>query len=86
MRIAIAGRPVEVDGEIPSIDLWYPRIAGHVTALEVGLIDVRASDSLRVSYDFARNGWRIAQCDAHGRWHETAFCASYQLHEGVRDA
>ena len=69
-------------------ELWYPRCddrkAKHV---EIDLIDVRASDGLRVSYDFDRDGWVIeqptvfqwgfgdAECDEG--WTEVAFVESW---------
>lgn len=43
------------------VSLCYPRNPGHITHLEVDLEDVRAADSLRVSYDFDRDGWKIEQ-------------------------
>lgn len=43
------------------VELCYPRIEGHPDTVEVGLMDVRAADSIQVSYDFERDGWSIKQ-------------------------
>lgn len=55
--------PVTVEtmpnGELACVDLWYPRNDGNVKAIRLGLMDVRAADSLIISYDFERDGWRI---------------------------
>lgn len=48
-------------GETVSIDIWYPRCDGAAKFIEVGLMDVRAADNIRVSYDFERDGWKIEQ-------------------------
>src|SRR5688500_9294541 len=42
-------------------DFWYPRSDGSAKYLEVGLMDVRASDGIRISYDFDRDGYVIEQ-------------------------
>lgn len=71
------------DGTTRLIDLWYPGIEGNPTHVEIGLMHVRAADSIRISYDFARDGWKIEQastfswaaddkvCDED--WQEVAF-------------
>jgi hypothetical protein len=41
------------------VDLEYPRNPGNPSEVIVGLMDVRAADSLYISYDFDRDGWRI---------------------------
>ncbi len=43
------------------VELYYPRTPGHVTYVEVGLMDVRAADGIRVSYDFDRDGFVVEQ-------------------------
>jgi hypothetical protein len=48
-------------GDTILIDLYYPRTEGHAQYIEVGLLDVRASDGIRVSYDFDRDGYMIEQ-------------------------
>ena len=48
------------------IDLWYPGVSGEgsVDAVEVELVHVRAARSIRVTYDFDRDGFVIsAQAD-----------------------
>jgi hypothetical protein len=48
-------------GDEVQIELWYPRVDDNPTHLTVGLMDVRAADDIRVSYDFERDGWVIEQ-------------------------
>lgn len=48
------------DGEA-LFEFFYPRLGGHLKTLEVGLCDVRAADSIRISYDFERDGYKIEQ-------------------------
>jgi hypothetical protein len=76
-------------GEVLTVELYYPRVdaIARVTEVEVGLIDVRAADSVRISYDFDRDGWVIKQaavfewdaddqiCDAE--WEEVAFIQAW---------
>lgn len=68
------------------IDLWYPRNSS-IKSFVIGLVDVRSADSIRVSYDFERDGWKIEQasrfeweeddevCDLD--WQEVAFIESW---------
>ncbi len=75
------------DGKTRQIDLWYPRVEGNPRFVELGLMDVRAADSIRVSYDFKRDGWKIEQastfewtaddkvCDPD--WQEVAFIQAW---------
>ncbi len=77
------------------VDLWYPRNEGATQAIVVGLCDVRAADSVRVSYDFERDGWVIQQakksswepgdtvCDP--QWTEVAFIQAWALHDEEED-
>jgi hypothetical protein len=52
----------KVNGDTLLIDLWYPRNDDfEVKQIQIGLMDVRAADDIRVSYDFDRNGWVIQQ-------------------------
>lgn len=71
------------------VDLWYPRIDNRPGFVEVGLVDVRAADSIRISYDFERDGWKIEQAkffswddsdttDQDPGWEEVAFCQAWQ--------
>jgi len=43
------------------IDLHYPALPDSIKHFQIGLIDVRAADDIRVSYNFERNGWKIEQ-------------------------
>lgn len=82
--------------DVLGVDLWYPRLErksaeprtfDHPVAVEVGLMDVRAADSIRVEYDFIRDGYVIKQasifswpagdtaCDQD--WQEVAFVKSW---------
>ena len=73
-------------GDTSTIELWYPR-DGAVKFIEVGLVDVRAADSIRISYDFDRDGYVIEQagqfvfdtedaaCDPD--WQEVAFVEAW---------
>lgn len=75
-------------GDELHIDLWYPRNeSSEVKSLVIGLMDVRAADNIRVSYDFDRDGWKIEQasvfswdaddevCDSD--WQEVAFVKAF---------
>jgi len=89
-------KDVRIDGETARIDLFYPRTM-PVQFIEVGLMDVRASDSIRVSYDFDRDGWKIEQpteirveavngvqvCSQE--WKEAAFLPAWQFDERKDD-
>jgi hypothetical protein len=61
------------------VNFWYPRIDGHAKFIEVGLEDVRAADSIRIHYDFDRDGFAIEQSDNadHETWAEVAFIRSW---------
>jgi hypothetical protein len=51
-----------VRGDVLDVEIEYPRCEGQrVRAVQVGLCDVRAADSIRISYDFERDGWSIKQ-------------------------
>ena len=70
------------------IELNYPRSEGNVTHLQVDLNDVRASDGIRISYDFDRDGWIIEQprfymvgSEEKIDWEETAFVESWARDE-----
>jgi hypothetical protein len=78
---------VAINGDTAYIDLWYPSCDGRQKYLDVGLVDVRSADGLRISYDFDRDGWKIEQAsvfefecddkvqDAH--WQEVAFIKAW---------
>jgi len=55
-------KEARIVGDTACVDLWYPRNdASQVKYVQIGLIDVRAADDIRVSYDFDRDGWKIEQ-------------------------
>jgi hypothetical protein len=74
-------------GDEMHLDLWYPRNeTSPVKSLVIGLMDVRAADNIRVSYDFDRDGWRIEQEEimtdnghyqSTGVWIEVAFIQAW---------
>lgn len=76
-----------IDGRTLDVQLTYPRVEERPNAVEVGLCDVRAADSLRIEYDFDRDGWVIKQaskfqweadddvCDPD--WQEVAFVKAW---------
>lgn len=76
-----------VSGDVIRVDLWYPGVEGNPTAVEVDLMHVRASDGLRISFDFERNGWSIKQASTFqwepgdevqdSDWQEVAFVHSW---------
>jgi len=74
------------------VDLWYPRVDTERTddkpqAAIVGLMDVRAADDIRITYDFDRDGYVIQQVPLtgteydfqEGEWTEVAFVPAWQL-------
>lgn len=84
-------------GDTLHVDLAYPRAEGNDTAIQVGLMDVRAADDLLITYDFRRDGWVIRQeriqrvgggCSASmdpPEWIEVAFIPAWQFEEGPED-
>lgn len=69
------------------IDLIYPRHRS-IKAIEVGLEDVRAADSIRIEYDFDRDGYVIKQASRFWwlagepidqGWTEVAFVQAWAL-------
>ena len=75
-------------GDTLFVSLWYPRIASETfKTVEVELVDVRAADSIRILYDFNRDGWSILQAsifewDADDKeydadWQEVAFIQAW---------
>jgi hypothetical protein len=68
------------------VDFWYPRIEKHATHVEIGLVDVRAADSIRITYDFERDGYVILQAskfewladeEPDPDWKEVAFIPAW---------
>jgi hypothetical protein len=49
-----------VIGDTLIVELWYPN-QRPVKYISIDLIDVRASEGIRVHYDFHRDGWAIEQ-------------------------
>lgn len=56
----LEGVQVRLTPAIAFVELWYPRNSWP-NRIQVGLTDVRAADDIRISYDFARDGWKIEQ-------------------------
>ncbi len=84
----ILGRDCRVHGVAIHVDLWYPNLPdSDVKAIEVGLMHVRAADSIRIEYDFDRDGYSIKQAskfhwDEHDKdhdpdWQEVAFIQAW---------
>lgn len=70
------------------INLWYPDVPdATIRKFVIGLVDVRAADSIRVSYDKQRDGWKIEQAstfewdgddkDCDPDWQEVAFVQAW---------
>jgi len=78
---------VSFHGCCANINLWYPR-ESTVKVIEIGLVDERPADNIRVSYDFDSNGWRIEQASVFGfgddgavldeDWQEVAFVPAWR--------
>jgi hypothetical protein len=79
---------IEQYGDALHIDIWYPQLENSpIKAVQVGLMDVRAADDIRIEYDFERDGWVIKQaqvfeweadddiCDP--QWKEVAFIQAW---------
>lgn len=75
-------------GDELHIDLWYPDVpSSDIKKMVLGLIDIRATDNIRISYDKSRDGWKIEQastfewevddeeCDPG--WQEAAFIQAW---------
>jgi hypothetical protein len=77
----------KLNGRTLMVALWYPRTSEtEPNAIEIDLADVRASDGLRIDYDYDRDGWSIKQPtklefeqneDPDLAWSEVAFCKSW---------
>jgi hypothetical protein len=78
---------VRTDEDWISVELFYPRLEGHVNTVEVGMTDIRAADSIQISYDFERDGWVVKQAstfswdaddtDNDMDWQEVAFIQAW---------
>jgi len=82
-------RESSVHGDELEIDLWYPDNPDtRVRKFVIGLMDVRAADSIRISYDKGRDGWSIEQASAFEwnvddevcdpDWQEVAFVQAWE--------
>jgi len=87
------GVQVSLSKDTVEVELYYPRTS-KVKFIEVGLMDVRANDGMRIHYDFGRDGWAIEQPtkleweadekpDPH--WKEVAFIQAWALMPGEND-
>jgi len=86
-KFQIDWMPATSARDVPLVCLWYPGIEGNAEEIEIELEHVRAADSIRVSYDFDRDGWVIKQastfsweaddkvCDSD--WQEVAFVQAW---------
>jgi hypothetical protein len=77
-------------GNVIDVELLYPRCGPEderVDTVEVGLSDVRSTDSVRVTFDYDRNGWSILQAsifeweaddtEHDADWQEVAFVPAW---------
>jgi hypothetical protein len=79
------------------IPLEYPKQGDNVNHLKINIETVRASDGIRVSYDFGRDGWKIEQprytdvlvrdnvYDQVCEWVEMSFLQSWALEDDDDD-
>lgn len=80
MVFNVANKWDALDGAIPgvevrarinrvvSVELCYPRNDDtRANTIEIGLNDVRAADSIRILYDFERDGWSVLQAAGWNR-------------------
>lgn len=74
------------------VDFFYPRNEDKINEIEIGLSDVRASDGIKIHYDFERDGYVVEQpyfievdkgdyIDQGIDWKETGFFQSWALEE-----
>ncbi len=76
----------ERDGEL-EVYVYYPRQT-EAKAVVLDLMDVRAADAVRISYDFDRDGWVVQQHTSkkddpafNGEWVEVYFAEAWALEE-----
>lgn len=76
-------------GDTLCVEMLYPR-HNEIKHIEVGLCDVRASDGIRITYDFDRDGYVIEQPTQMSwsvderpdcKWKEVAFVESWALED-----
>lgn len=78
------------------VELWYPPMqkgptsAGRVRYVELDQVNVRASDGVRMHYDYERDGWVVEQPKRLSfdmgelqdpQWTEVAFVQSWAINE-----
>lgn len=81
----------QIDKEkIVHLEMNYPR-NNIIDTIEIGLSEVRASDDIRIKYDFERDGWLILQpkeyyikladgsIEYKEEWKESAFCQAWKF-------
>lgn len=81
-------------GDTLIVNLTYPKVdESKVKFVEVDQESVRASDGIRLTYDYERDGWSIQQptrltwpsgdeaCD--NGWKETAFVQSWHFRDEI---
>ena len=78
---------LQVLGDTLEVNICYPSSAGMIEKIEVGIMAVRAADSILIEYDLARDGYSIKQaskfsfattdeaCDPD--WQEVAFIQAW---------
>jgi len=67
-----------------NISFNYPRNDKKINEIEISLSDVRASDGIKINYDFDRDGYVIMQpyyVDGEEHWKEVGFFMSWALED-----
>lgn len=65
---------ISLSEDVLHVHIWGP----IVTSIDIGLEHVRASDGIRIKYDFERDGWVILQSsELPDDWQEVAFVRSW---------
>lgn len=76
---------LDIETKEIQMDLFYPNVDSSPKYLALGLCDVRASDGIRIHYDFDRDGWVIEQIKHteglmhEGTWQEMGYFESWAL-------
>lgn len=87
------GFTLDERGDTMAFDFAYPR-QNKIKFLEVGLSDVRASDGIRIWYDFERDGYVIEQPQQLAwrldekideKWKEVAFAQSWRFEKEQKE-
>lgn len=86
------GPHIHRQGDLVTVELSYPRQEGNADTVEVEIECVRAADSIRITYDFERDGYVILQAgvfeweaddkEQDEEWREVAFVQAWAS-EGV---